>query len=181
MLKLVVLSLAALWDSISVYIGPSPRKREKEERKDRGKKCPNNPHPHLFASAVGPCPTVIQIVGRPGTGSLPSTIAPPDHPLHAKDNRKHIPIMPPDLVLWLTLSSQHYSCLEHIFMALKVFEPLKFCCISDFSGMKFMRHQYFSWKSTIPDSSSKWSPFQSKPRGYIFFMLNQLSMNFSCS
>ena len=33
------------------------------------------------ASAVGPCPTVIQIVGRPGTGSLPSTIAPPDHPL----------------------------------------------------------------------------------------------------
>ena len=30
--------------------------------------------------AVGPCPTVIQIVGRPGTGSLPSTIAPPDHP-----------------------------------------------------------------------------------------------------
>ena len=34
-------------------------------------------------SAVGPCPTVIQIVGRPGTGSLPSTIAPPDHPLHS--------------------------------------------------------------------------------------------------
>ena len=32
------------------------------------------------ASAAGPCPTVIQIVGRPGTGSLPSTIAPPDHP-----------------------------------------------------------------------------------------------------
>ena len=27
------------------------------------------------ASAVGSCPTVIQIVGRPGTGSLPSTIA----------------------------------------------------------------------------------------------------------
>ena len=33
------------------------------------------------ASAVGPCPTVIQIVGRLGTGSLPSTIAPPDYPL----------------------------------------------------------------------------------------------------
>ena len=32
-------------------------------------------------SAVGPCPTVIQSVGRPGTGSLPSAIAPPDHPL----------------------------------------------------------------------------------------------------
>ena len=32
------------------------------------------------ASAPGPCPTVIQIVGRPGTGSLPGAIAPPDHP-----------------------------------------------------------------------------------------------------
>ena len=32
------------------------------------------------ATAVGPCPIVIQIVGRPGTGSLPSTIASPDHP-----------------------------------------------------------------------------------------------------
>ena len=32
------------------------------------------------ASAIGPCPTVMKIVGRPGTGSLPSTIAPSDHP-----------------------------------------------------------------------------------------------------
>ena len=40
--------------------------------------------PAPTASAVGPCPTVIQIVGRPGTGSLPSTIAPPDHPLSCK-------------------------------------------------------------------------------------------------
>ena len=29
------------------------------------------------ASAIGPCSTIIQIVGRPGTGSLPRTIAPP--------------------------------------------------------------------------------------------------------
>ena len=36
--------------------------------------------PTPTASAVGPCPTVFQIVRRPGTGSLPSTIAPPDHP-----------------------------------------------------------------------------------------------------
>ena len=41
------------------------------------------PPPAPTASAVGPCPTVIQTVGRPGTGSLPSTIAPPDHPLTA--------------------------------------------------------------------------------------------------
>ena len=32
---LVVLGLTALRDSISVYIGPSPREREKETRKDR--------------------------------------------------------------------------------------------------------------------------------------------------
>ena len=37
------------------------------------------PQPAPTASAVGPCPTVSKIVGRPGTGSLPSTFAPPDH------------------------------------------------------------------------------------------------------
>ena len=39
------------------------------------------PPPAPTASAIGPCPTIIQNVGRPGTGSLPRTIAPPDHPL----------------------------------------------------------------------------------------------------
>ena len=38
------------------------------------------PPPAPTALAVGPCPTVIKIVGRPGSGSLPSTFAPPDHP-----------------------------------------------------------------------------------------------------
>ena len=36
--------------------------------------------PAPTASAKGPCPTIIQIVGRPGTGSLPRAISPPDHP-----------------------------------------------------------------------------------------------------
>ena len=40
--------------------------------------------PAPTASAIGPCPTVIKIVGRPGTGSLPSTIAPPDHPKNTR-------------------------------------------------------------------------------------------------
>ena len=44
--------------------------------------------PAPTASAVGPCPTVIQIVGRPGTESLPSTIAPPDHPGERGENRQ---------------------------------------------------------------------------------------------
>ena len=39
------------------------------------------PPPAPTARAIGPCPTVIKIVGRPGTGSLLSTIAPPDRPL----------------------------------------------------------------------------------------------------
>ena len=44
-------------------------------------KMSKQPPPAPTTSVVGPCPTVIQIVGRLGTGSLPSTIAPPDHPL----------------------------------------------------------------------------------------------------
>ena len=35
---LTVVSLSALRDSISVYIGPSPKEREKEERNDRQEK-----------------------------------------------------------------------------------------------------------------------------------------------
>ena len=38
------------------------------------------PPPAPTASAKGPCPTVIKIVGRPSTGSLPSTVAPTDLP-----------------------------------------------------------------------------------------------------
>ena len=34
--------------------------------------------------------------------------------------------MPLDLVLWLTLISSNYPCLELIFMVANVFEPLKF-------------------------------------------------------
>ena len=49
----LVLGLTALWDNISVYIGPSPREREKEKRKDRReKKCPNNPTPHLLQAQL---------------------------------------------------------------------------------------------------------------------------------
>ena len=43
-------------------------------------KMSKQPPPAPTASAIGPCPTVIKIVGRPGTGSLSSTSAPPDHP-----------------------------------------------------------------------------------------------------
>ena len=42
------------------------------------------PPPAPTERAVGPCPTLVQKVRRPGTGSLPSTIAPPDHPQAVK-------------------------------------------------------------------------------------------------
>ena len=45
--------------------------------------------PAPTASAIGPCPTIIQIVGRPGTGSLPRTIAPPDHLSYVKECAFH--------------------------------------------------------------------------------------------
>ena len=35
--------------------------------------------PAPTASVIGPCPTIIQIVGHTGTGNLPRTIAPSDH------------------------------------------------------------------------------------------------------
>ena len=43
---------------------------------------------------------------------------------------KEIIIMPPDLTLLPTLIGSNYPCLELIFMAPKVFEPLKFDCTS---------------------------------------------------
>ena len=46
---LVVFGLTTLSESVSVYIGQSPKEREKEEWNDRrGKKSPNNPQPHLL-------------------------------------------------------------------------------------------------------------------------------------
>ena len=76
---LVVLGLTAFWDSISVCIEPPAREWEKEERKIDEKKNVQTAPPAPTASAVGPCPTIIQSVGRPGTGSWPRTIAPPNH------------------------------------------------------------------------------------------------------
>ena len=39
---------------------------------------------------------------------------------------KIIPILPPDLELWLTLIRSNYPCLEHNFIVPKVFEPFSF-------------------------------------------------------
>ena len=76
---LVVLGpFETVFQSISRHLPERGRKRK--EKIDESKNVQTTPAAPT-ASAVGPCPTIIQIVGRPGTGSLPSTIAPPDHPL----------------------------------------------------------------------------------------------------
>ena len=64
----------------SLYRTVSQREGERGEKGQMRVKMSKHPPPAPTASAVGPCPTVIQIVGRPGAGSSPSTIAPPDHP-----------------------------------------------------------------------------------------------------
>ena len=59
----------------SLYGAVSQREGERIDEIKMSKQ----PQPAPTASAEDPCPNVIQIVGCPGTGSLPSTIAPPDH------------------------------------------------------------------------------------------------------
>ena len=68
-------------DSISVYIGPSPRQGETREMIDGRKKRTNNPHPHPLQTQYALAPPLPKPAGRPGTASLPSTIVPLDHPL----------------------------------------------------------------------------------------------------
>ena len=64
----------------SLYRSISHREGERGEKRQRRVKIPQQSPPAPTASAIDPYPTIIQIVGRPGTESLPRTIAPPDHP-----------------------------------------------------------------------------------------------------
>ena len=74
-----VLGLTALSDSISAYMGPSPRQREKEVKMiDKRKDVLSTPT-HTYCKHSRPLP-LSKLVGCPGTGSLPSTTAPPDRP-----------------------------------------------------------------------------------------------------
>ena len=63
-----------------LYRAVSQRGGETGEKGQRRIKMSNQPPPAPTASAIGPCPTIIQIVERPGTGSLLRTIARPDRP-----------------------------------------------------------------------------------------------------
>ena len=54
----------------SLYRAISQREGERGEKGQTRIKMSKQPPPAPTASKIGPCPTVIQIVGRPGTGSL---------------------------------------------------------------------------------------------------------------
>ena len=66
-----------LFQSISSRL--TKRGRKRRERIEESKNVQTTPT-RTYCKRSRPLPYCIQIVGRPGTGSLPSTIAPPDHP-----------------------------------------------------------------------------------------------------
>ena len=83
---LVVLGSTALLDSVSVYIGPSPKERDKEERKIEESENAQTIPSRTCCKRSRSLPYFSYLVGRPGPERLPSTIAPPNHPrfaLHA--------------------------------------------------------------------------------------------------
>ena len=60
--------------------GRLPERGRKREMTDERKNVQTTPHPHLLQAQKALALLRSKLVGRPSTGSLPSTIAPPDHP-----------------------------------------------------------------------------------------------------
>ena len=102
----------------SLYRAVSQREGERGEKGQRRVKMSKQPPPAPTASAIGPCPTVIKIVGRPGTGSLPSTIAPPNHPtiLSQRAAKPKTTNQPPVLPLLVSNSFLFYYFSKHFCM-----------------------------------------------------------------
>ena len=86
-------------------------------------KMSKQPPPASAASAVGPCPTVIQVVGCPGNGSLPSTIT------HLSFTIKIFYVM--GKALSGELSSSQAGLVLH-------FADINFCCLF-FFGVKYFQ------------------------------------------
>ena len=60
---------------VSLYRVAPMRGRQRREKIEESKMS-KQPLPAPYASAIDPFPTIIQIVGRPGTGSIPEPITP---------------------------------------------------------------------------------------------------------
>ena len=77
----VVLGLTALETVFQSMSGLPPEGgRKKREMIDERKNVQTTPHPHLLEAQLALALHLSKLVGRPGTASLPSTIASPDHP-----------------------------------------------------------------------------------------------------
>ena len=63
----------------SLYRAVSQREGERGEKRQRRIKMSKQPHPHILEAQWALALLQSELVGRPGTGSLPSTIAPPYH------------------------------------------------------------------------------------------------------
>ena len=79
--------------------------------------------------------------------------------------------MPPDLSLLSTLIGSNYLCLELIFMAPKVFEPLKFDCTMTMEGWK---RKFMCNGTTFPQRKS--SPVPSDHQGPLVPFIPLLSI-----
>ena len=68
----------------SLYRAVSQREGEIGEEKIEESKNVQTTPTRTYCKRSRPLPTIIKIVGRPGPGSLPRTIAPPDHPRYQR-------------------------------------------------------------------------------------------------
>ena len=95
------------------------------------------PSPAPITSAVGPCPTITNVVGRPGTGSLPSTFAPPHHPSIDLESEKYVNLSA-ELSLWLFICKSsrallgeqcriHSLFIQYVFHSLRIMHGYAVC------------------------------------------------------
>ena len=101
----VVFGLTALLKQyVSLYRAVSQRERERGEKRWRSVNMSKQPPSKPTAKRNRPLPYYYQIVGRPGTGSLPRTIAPLNHPHHQGEITQKYE------------SESWHSCTRHIVM-----------------------------------------------------------------
>ena len=95
-----------LRQSFSLYRAVSQREREREKKRQMSKTTPTR----TYCKRNRPLPYYIHIVGRPDTGSLPRTIAPPDHP--RSNMRKMLVYKVSWKVFKVGLKTGIFSCLQ---------------------------------------------------------------------
>ena len=96
----------------NLYQAVSQRGRKGREKIEESKNVQTNPT-RTYCKRSRPLPYYHQIVGRPGTGSLPSTIAPPDHPSTNKMDNIFIPLS----MIQLAIMNQRFHTAQLVLLA----------------------------------------------------------------